>query len=393
MSRWRLSCDACTFEARAGSGPEGWSAWCEACQRPVPLADPPSATGAGPCPTCGAALSVESFRFEELYGEMQNLAAVLSAWSGDPAPLAALLPDRPRFLTDLDPPELRSDDAEPVRVALQRLTEGRFGEARERLETLVERAADARLWRALAIARERLADREGAEQALTRALALEDSPRLRLMRGALRARRADYAAAREDLGRAGTGHEASWNRAAVTVLEAVSGGPGVPSHETLESARAEAGDMSDYWSEPTVGRLLWTLLVERARERADAGPLRQGESEFEFDTFWDRALVAHGYAAAGLSSEFTRVAAPLSGELLATLAGEPALAHPAAREIQAGVVRAQEAVRGQRPEEALAALRGLLGRSDLRRYRVPCGACGRGSIGVDALEESAGEIG
>jgi len=39
---------------------------------------------------------------------MQNLAAVLSAWSGDPAPLAALLPDRPRFLTDLDPPELRT---------------------------------------------------------------------------------------------------------------------------------------------------------------------------------------------------------------------------------------------------------------------------------------------
>jgi hypothetical protein len=49
-----------------------------------------------PCPTCGAALVGGELPFEELYGEMQNLAAVLSAWSGDPAPLAALLPDLAR---------------------------------------------------------------------------------------------------------------------------------------------------------------------------------------------------------------------------------------------------------------------------------------------------------
>jgi hypothetical protein len=391
MSLWRLSCDACGFEARAGSGPDGVTGWCEACQRAAPLGSASGAPGSPLCPTCGAALSIGSFRFEELYGELQNLAAVLSAWAGDPAPLAALLPDRPRFLTDLDPPERRPGDDEPTRVALQRLSEGRFGEARQRLEPLVEPAQDPRLWRALAIARERLGDREGAEQALTRALAAEDSPRLRLMRGALRARRADYAGAREDLSRAGSGHEASWNRAAVTVLEAVAGTPGVPDHETLETARAEAGEMSDYWSEPTVGRLLWTLLVERARGRADAAALRQGETELEFDTFWDRALVAQGYAATGLSTEFSRVAAPLAAELLGALASEPALAHPAAHEILAGVVRAREAAEALQPEPARAAVSALLERADLRRYRVPCGACGRGSIGVDALEESAGE--
>ena len=107
MSLWRLSCDACGFEARAGTGPDGVSGWCEACQRSAPLGSATGAPRSPLCPTCGAALSIGSFRFEELYGELQNLAAVLSAWAGDPGPLAALLPDRPRFLTDLDPPERR----------------------------------------------------------------------------------------------------------------------------------------------------------------------------------------------------------------------------------------------------------------------------------------------
>ena len=46
-------------------------------------------------------------RFVELWGELQHLDAVLGAWAGDPQPLATLLPERPRFVTDLADPELR----------------------------------------------------------------------------------------------------------------------------------------------------------------------------------------------------------------------------------------------------------------------------------------------
>src|SRR5260221_10725043 len=212
-----------------------------------------------------------------------------------------------------------------------------------------------------------------------------------MMRGVHRVRLSGVPGAREDLSRAGSGHEASWNRAAVTVLEAVAGAPGVPDHETLETARAEAGEMSDYWSEPTVGRLLWTLLVERARGRTDAAALRQGESELEFDTFWDRALVAQGYAATGLSTEFSRVAAPLAAELLGVLASEPALAHPAAREILQGVVRAREAAEGLQPEPARVAEAALLERADLRRYPVSRGPCRRGSLGGGPPEGNGGQ--
>src|SRR2546430_1692578 len=128
--RWRLRCDSCGFEAQVGPAPGEITGWGEACQLRVPVG------GAAACTGCGGAPSLERFRFEELYGELQHAAAVLSAWAGDPAPLAALLPDRPRFLTDLGPPELEDGDDGPERVALQALVEGRFREARELLSAL-----------------------------------------------------------------------------------------------------------------------------------------------------------------------------------------------------------------------------------------------------------------
>src|SRR5258705_5301327 len=39
----------------------------------------------------------------------------------------------------------------------------------------------------------------------------------------------------------------------------------------IAAARTRSGWTSDYWSDPSVGRLLWSLLVERAEDRCRAG--------------------------------------------------------------------------------------------------------------------------
>ena len=394
-ARWHVGCDRCGAGGWIGRRAGGVDAWCEACQRPAVLAGEAPGT-APPCPACGAPLSIDALRSEELYGQIQHLVAVLMGWRGDPAPLAALLPDRPRFLTDLTPPDPAPDDDAATGEALRALAAGQFPEARARLEAALRGARGAtRLWRALAIAYERLREPGFAEWAWTQALEREDLRVARLARGALRARRGEFEGARADLAAAGDGTEARWNRAALAVLEAVAGTPGLPEPEVLARARAEAGEVTSYWSHPTVGRLLWTLLVERARARAAPGRsacpdervLRAAEGELEFDTFWDRALVVHGYAATGLTAEAARAGSALARELVEALAAEPCLAGAPARPIADPGATAGASIRAGDPAAAHAAHAPLLARTDLARYRVPCAHCADGTVGVDQVGE------
>ncbi len=376
-----------------------FDAWCEGCQTAHVLTGAP--TSARACPRCAATLTVGELRFEELLGEAQNVAAVLGAWCGDPEPLARLLPERPRFLTDLDPPEPRAGDSPGARAGLEALAHGRFARARDALAQAVRHCGPAgHLWRGLGVAAQRLGDHGPAEEAFARALEAEPhDTAARLNRGALRAGRGDFAAAREDFALAGHRREACWDRAALLVHEAVATTPELPDAATLERARDEAGEPSPYWSDHTVGRLLWTLLVERALARAAGGVapcaearvMRTAERELEFDTFWDRALVTHGYARLGMKREAGEAAAAAADERLARLSGEPFACGPAGRWLAAPLATARAAVRERRPGDALAALKGVMERTDVRHYRVPCLACGRGALGVESYEDEAGD--
>ncbi len=420
MARWQVGCDTCSSSGWIGPEPNGREAWCEGCQRPIDLGRAPG--GEVRCPDCGLEPSTEAPFFVELYGELQNLWAVASAWAGDPAPLAAILPERPRYLTDLGPPEARDDDPEPVREALAHLLHGEFADARDGLEAWFRSpdssrgsgnasgssSMEARVHRALGIARQRTKDLSGAEEQYTEALKREprDSA-ARLDRGALRAIRGDFAAAREDFDLAGDSREARWNRAALRVLEAVAVTPGLPDRSTIEAARASAGAPSDYWSDHTVGRLLWSALVERAlaaradeeatraergaaraaTTRSEAATLRAAEQELEFLTFWDRALVVHGYAALGMTPECAEAAAPLLEQGLDALLSRPAITGPAGEDLRPTIEKARDAVRRRQPGPAVEELGQLMAREDLQHYRVPCIRCQRGTLGVVAFEE------
>ncbi len=411
MLRWHLACDTCEAAAWVGPSATGFDAWCESCQSARGL--PAGAVQEATCPECGHRLSTGELRFEEFFGELQNVAAALAAWSGDPRPLAELLPERPRFLVDRTPPEPRDDDPPEARAALAALRAGSFLEAGWLLEPLVAappgRAASPRLLWALGVARERSGEPAEAEACYARALAPggagDEAERLRLARGCLQARRGDFAGARLDFAAAGETRQARWNRAALRVLEAVARAPGRPDAGAIAEARAEAGEPSPQWSDFTVGRLLWTALVERARARrahAEPGPAPDdpGETEaqilawaetcFEFDTFWDRALVLSGYATLGMKEEAAASAASLCGALLGALTREPFLRSPPAAPLAAAVLRAAQAVADGEPRLALREVRALMERRDVGRYRVPCVGCGRGSIGVDAVEEDEG---
>src|SRR5262245_20824829 len=390
-SRRFVSCDHCGAGAWIGRAADHHDAWCEACQRSAAIA---SSQDPMPCPHCGESLTLGGPRFEEIYGALQDLLAVLEAWNGQPDRLAPLVPDRPRFLSDLDPPEtLEGDDAE-ARAALDALRAGAFGDARARLEALLERpVASARLWNALAIARQRLGDLAGAERAFSRALEVSpDDGVARLDRGALRARRGDFDGARQDLAQAGTRTEARWNRAALIVLESVATTAGLPDAARLAAARSEAGAPSSYWSDHTVGRLLFTLLVERARARgpdacADARTLRAAERELEFETFDDRALLLHGYASLGLEAEAARVAAPLAESRARQLEQTPFAHGESGRFLAIALQVVLHACAARDPGRAAAAIAPLLERRDLRHYRIPCARCGQGTVGDERVED------
>jgi hypothetical protein len=162
----------------------------------------------------------------------------------------------------------------------------------------------------------------------------------------------------------------------------------------LAVARAEAGAPSAYWSDPTVGRLLWSLLVSRA-QRGDANAralLRAAEAQLEHDTFWDRALLLVGWVRVGTADEAERVAQPLARREARALALEPALAGAPMRDVAHAVAETATAIEAREPSRARDALAGVIARKDLRRFRLPCARCGQGTIGVDeVLEDSADE--
>ncbi|HKQ57544.1 MAG TPA: hypothetical protein VJY35_06725, partial [Candidatus Eisenbacteria bacterium] len=154
-----LACDACGAGAWIGPRPPGagaaWDAWCEGCQSRHPLAEIPGVSPA--CPRCGVTVTLGEPRFEELPGAAQQIVAVLAAWCGDPAPLAALLPDRPLLLTDHEPPAVAPDDPATVRAGLEALAAGQFARAKDALADATRSGvAAARVWRALGIAAEHL---------------------------------------------------------------------------------------------------------------------------------------------------------------------------------------------------------------------------------------------
>lgn len=403
MSRSYVACDGCAFGAWIGAGDAQVDAWCEACQQPAVLALP--ADPGARCPACGERLTTTTPRFEELFGEIQNLVAVLEAWLDRPARLQPLVPERPRFLTDLHPPPRLAGDPDDLSRALDALVAGTFRAARAGFDRIaVDAAADPavrlRVAMGLGIACQRQGDLSAAERAFERALAADpDHAPARLDRGALRARRGDFRAAREDFEHAGDSYEARWNRAALTVLEAVATTPGLPDRERIEAARAEAGAPSEFWSDPTVGRLLFTLVVERARSRteggetscADARVVRAAEAEIEFDSFTDRAMVLLGYHALRMKPEAARVARPLALAVIAALNDEPFARGPAGRELAASLRRTAAAVEAADAATALAEIAGLVERSDLRHYRIPCARCRRGSIGVEQVAEAGAE--
>ncbi|MBI1796844.1 MAG: hypothetical protein HYR74_07315 [Candidatus Eisenbacteria bacterium] len=413
-ARWRIACDACDAGAWIGPAGDGIDAWCEGCQRPRRLA---RGVRVASCAHCGTALTTAEPRFEELLGDGRNVAAVLAAWCGDPDPLGALLPERPRFLTDLDPPAPRPDDAPAARDALAALARGQFERARVALADLTARDRPGRgrtaahLWRAFGIAAQRTGDTALAERAFTQAIERDPADAAaRLDRGALRAMRGDAAGAREDFAQAGSRREAAWNRAALRVIAAVAIASPAPDANTIRLARDEAGEPSAYWSDHTIGRLVWSLLIEREIARRNAWGataagatgattgdeaasaarvLAAAERDLEFATFWDRAMVVHGYTRLGMKREAGAAAAPLAASLLEALAAESYACGPAAGPIAPAIASARGAVGEGRPGDALAAVRGIIERPDVSRYRVPCARCGRGAIGVEDVDEGA----
>ncbi|NOT32763.1 MAG: hypothetical protein HOP12_01200, partial [Candidatus Eisenbacteria bacterium] len=124
MSRWIVACDACEVRFVTGGGVSGAAAgtraWCEGCQRAVAAGE---AVDRG-CPRCAGELTTGAPRFEELFGQVQDLAAVVETWAGRPESLRRLLPERPRYLVDLTPPPSEVGDAARLRGALEALARG-----------------------------------------------------------------------------------------------------------------------------------------------------------------------------------------------------------------------------------------------------------------------------
>jgi tetratricopeptide (TPR) repeat protein len=391
-TRLHLACDHCGAAAwlgpRVGDAADASvDAWCEACQ----LAQ--SAPGAGaPCARCGTPLTAGAPRFAELWGALQECDAVLAAWTGDPQPLRTLLPERPRFLTDLAPPAI--DDAEPVTALVAR---GDYAGA-----LAAAQPATSQGWAARAIAHERRGDFAAAIADWSRVLDAADeahASRARLARGSLHARAGAWDAAEADLAHAGDGFEARWDRAAVRVHRAVEITPGLPDPTIITRAQADVGEVTPYWSDPTIARLLWTLLVERSLERQgpmrsdcpDVRVLRAAESFFEFDSFWDRAMMLLGWTRVNVAREVARHASMLAEAHLHALTLEPPLRGQALAPLAAAIEAARRAVHLREPAAARAALAPMLGRADLRHYRLPCAVCGVGSVGVDGVEEECGD--
>jgi hypothetical protein len=131
-------------------------------------------------------------------------------------------------------------------------------------------------------------------------------------------------------------------------------------------------------------------------ERALAAPasaesvavLRAAAAEFEFATFWDRSMQLVTWTRLGEHASASALAHGLALEQADAALAEPALAGAALAEVTAAVRTARAAALAGDPAAARAALAPVLARMDLRRYRIPCAACARGSLGLDETLET-----
>ena len=94
----------------------------------------------------------------------------------------------------------------------------------------------------------------------------------------------------------------------------------------------------------------------------------------------------HGWALLGQRAQAIESGLPVVVDLLAKLAREPALRGAALRDVAAAVTAP---IDGEHVTEARARFDALLRRDDLRRYRIPCRRCGRGSLGVEGMDDEA----
>jgi hypothetical protein len=78
---------------------------------------------------------------------------------------------------------------------------------------------------------------------------------------------------------------------------------------------------------------------------------------------------------------------PLARGEANALAAEPALGGVPLADVAAAVSTALREIDAREPARARRALAGALARHDLRRFRLPCARCGRGSVGVDEVRE------
>ena len=82
-----------------------------------------------------------------------------------------------------------------------------------------------------------------------------------------------------------------------------------------------------------------------------------------------------------------RVARPLAREIAARLLAEPPLKGSALAAARLALERAWDAIEAFEPRAARGTLAPWLANEALRHYRLPCSACGKGSVGVAAFEE------
>ena len=387
-TRWRLACDHCETAVWVGPTPAGRDVWCEACQVVQSLAS--DAADGTPCARCGVPLP-GSPRFLEVWGGLQHLDAVLAAWAGDARALATLLPERPRFLTDLDPPASRPGDTPALAERLAACARGDYRAVRAAAP-----CDELRAHAAHAIACERMHDLDAAVASWDAAIACEDDARSRLARGALHARAGRWDAAEADLARAGDSFEARWDRAALALHRTIVERDAMPDDRAWADASRAVGPASDYWSDPTLGRLTWSLVVERTlvthREGAPLEPaaharLVAAAARFEHATFWDLAMQVVGWARVGAFEEVARLAQALAGTQASATLAEPAVRGPALRAVAEAVASARTAMAAGDPEGARRAIAPAVARRDLQHFRIPCLHCGMGSVGVDEMDD------
>ena len=386
--RVHLACDGCEAAAWIGPAPggAGRDAWCEACQTGARVAPGETAPA---CVTCGAPLATAMPRFVELFAGLQRLDGALRAWDSDPEALARQLPVRPRFVSDLTPPADRAGDPAPLAALLAAVRAGRWTDALGQAGL----DGDPRAHGALAIAHERRGDAAAAAREWALALAAGEWEQARLARGSLLARVADWKGAAAEFAHAGDSPAARWNRASLEVHRALAKTPGRPDAHAIASARATAGDAPEYWSEPTVGRLAWDLLAERTLARREAGEftdfdlqvLREAEDLFEHATFWDRAMILVTYSRLELTGDVGRIAMPIAREQASALLDEPAMKGAPLAPFAEAVKAAYDAAANRQPRVAWRALYLWMRDERLQRYRLPCAACRRGSVGVEGF--------